>query len=152
MCRHEGRITVRRASVKDSATISALSAQLGYPSAVDRVRERLLTVGRSRCDAVYVAQSAQGVVIGWVHVAERQLVMTDRDAQIEGLVVDEAWRRKGVGHLLLRTAEQWAVQRGHGAIRVGSNIVRAAAHEFYQKQGYREVKRQVVYRRDLEQM
>jgi len=152
MCPHEGCTTVRRASVNDSATIAALSAQLGYPSAVDRVRERLLIVGVGQCDAVYVAESAQGVVIGWVHVAERQLVMTDRDACIEGRVVDEAWRRKGVGQMLLQTAEQWAVQQGHRAIRVRSNVVRAAAHEFYQNHGCHEVKRQVVYRRDLEQV
>ena len=143
--------TIRVARLEDAGPIAALSVQLGYQSSADQVRKRLAIVVRSAADVLFVAIAAERGVIGWIHAVERQLVTTECDVQIEGLVVDEAWRRKGVGQMLLRTAEEWALLRGHKAIRVRSNIVRPAAHEFYRKAGYVEVKRQVVYRRALDQ-
>ena len=98
-----------------------------------------------------MAQMSGEPVIGWVHVVRRQLVMADDFTEIEGLVVDEAWRRSGVGQALLSAAEQWTVSKGCHTIRVRSNVVRAAAHRFYEKEGYGEVKRQIVYRKDLGQ-
>jgi GNAT superfamily N-acetyltransferase len=144
-------VEIREAKLSDAHPIARLADQLGYASSASQIAQRLRIVLPSPDDAVFVAASPASGVVGWLHVAGRQLVMSDRDAQIEGLVVDEAWRRQGIGQQLVRAAEHWARERGHSSVRVRSNVVRGAAHHFYRSAGFVEAKQQAVYQRRLKE-
>ncbi len=171
-------IAIRPAVREDTETIAALSAQLGYPSAAERVRSRLESLlhasfvastcgsvpkvaaalrrhlpGRGKLaptdpdDAVWVAETAEARVIGWVHVSVRRLVESDPEAEIGGLIVDEEHRGSGAGRLLMERAEQWARAKGLPSVYLRSNVVRQAAHAFYRKLGYQVVKTQHAFRK-----
>lgn len=140
-------IAIRPATGEDAEAIASLSTQLGYPSTAERVRSRLESVLHSPDDAVWVAETAEARVIGWVHVSVRCLVESDPEAEIGGLIVDEEHRGSGAGRLLMERAEQWASAKGLPSVYLRSNVVRQAAHAFYTKLGYQVVKTQHAFRK-----
>jgi len=97
---------------------------------------------------VLVAEAGSEVV-GWVEVVIETTVVSDTQAEILGMVVDERHRGGGVGSRLLEHAETWARERGAGRIRVRSNVVRERTHGFYLRRGYVESKRQIVFQKNL---
>jgi GNAT superfamily N-acetyltransferase len=75
--------------------------------------------------------------------------VADPQTEIGGLVVDESYRRRGVGRLLMEQAERWAREKGCGAICLRSNVVRKDAHAFYERIGYSNVKTSRVFHKIL---
>jgi GNAT superfamily N-acetyltransferase len=69
--------------------------------------------------------------------------------EITGMIVSPEVRRCGVGRLLVTEAERWAREKGAEVIVVRSNAQRVESHLFYPALGFRESKRQVVYRRNF---
>jgi GNAT superfamily N-acetyltransferase len=141
--------TIRLANAGDAGRIAALSQQLGYPASQEQVQRRLDQIEQDKDHAVYVAEQSDGYVVGWVHVCVRQLVMADPQAEIGGLVVDEGYRCRGVGRLLMEQAERWAREKGCWAICLHSNILRKGAHVFYERMGYNNVKTSRVFHKAL---
>ena len=69
---------------------------------------------------------------------------------IAGLIVDKRYRRKQIGSLLMRHAEEWAAKSGYTVVRLWSSSARTAAHEFYQALGYVNVKTQYSFVKSLD--
>ena len=65
--------------------------------------------------------------------------------EIMGLVVDQNFRRMGMGKLLVEKIIEWTRSVNCKKVRVRSNILRQEAHPFYTGIGFKEVKRQIVY-------
>jgi GNAT superfamily N-acetyltransferase len=142
-------IEIRLAQPEDIERITVLCEQLGYPSSQEQVRQRLHRIRQRGDHAVYVAEQADGRVLGWVHVFVRQLLVTDLHVEIGGLVVDEEHHRRGIGQLLMEQAEQWAREKGRQAVYVRSNVIREGAHAFYERIGYTNIKHSKVFRKIL---
>ena len=66
-----------------------------------------------------------------------------------GLVVDERYRSQAIGPLLLARAEKWARKKGCCAIGLRSNVIRDRAHAFYERHGYKHIKTQKAFHKDL---
>jgi GNAT superfamily N-acetyltransferase len=141
--------TIRLASPRDAKRIAVLCHQLGYPTTQEEAQRRLNQIQQEEHHAVYVAELSNGHVVGWVHVYVGQLLVKDRQAEIGGLVVDEGYRRCGIGQLLMQQAEQWARAKECWAVYLRSNIVRKGAHVFYERIGYSDVKTQLAFRKVL---
>ena len=140
---------VRPASPPDSKDISQLSAQLGYPAPPVAIRKRLSAIGKSRDHAVFIAETSEGSVAGWVHIFIRISVESDRFAEIGGLVVDEAHRTAGIGRLLVKACEGWARKKKCASVRVRTNVMRKETHQFYENLGYAIQKSQTVFQKKL---
>jgi GNAT superfamily N-acetyltransferase len=140
---------VRTARIADAARIAALSGQLGYPASPASVRRRLRSLLANRDHAIWVAELDGEAVAGWVHVFVKQLLESDRMAEIGGLVIDKAFRGQGAGKALVERTERWARSRRLKSIYVRSNIVRKDAHIFYQKRGYEVIKTQHAFRKSV---
>ena len=130
-------ITVRPAKLEDTPAIAALCGQLGYPSALEAVQNRLAQILGLGDHAVFVAEHSEAGVVGWVHVYISCLLERDLQAEIGGLVISEAHRRSGAGGLLMQQAEQWTSQHGGEAVCLRSNVIREGAHAFYRRCGYK---------------
>ena len=128
--------TVRPMTAGDVDRVAALSGELGYPSAPEQIAARFRTVGARPDARVFVAADAGGKVVGWVHVYGRYHLESDRTAEIGGLVVGSESRGRGIGRALMAAAESWARENGFGQVRLGSNVLRAEAHRFYETLGY----------------
>ncbi len=132
----------------DAAAVARLSAELGYPCTASAMRQRIGALARRRHTALFVAES-DGAIVGWVQVESRRLIETGAFAELTGLVVAASARGRGVGRALVAAAEAWAGARGFPALRLRSNVIRTGARAFYERLGYRVVKRQNVFVRPL---
>jgi GNAT superfamily N-acetyltransferase len=142
-------ITIRTARLDDAARLAELSATLGYPVSAEVMATRLKAVLAQSSAVVLLAELASGLVIGWIHGVEQELLESDRRCEIVGLVVDAEYRGNGTGRRLVLATEEWARARGLGQMAVRSNVVRLESHPFYERLGYRKVKTQHAYRKAL---
>jgi GNAT superfamily N-acetyltransferase len=133
--------------VTDAPAIAELAGELGYAVEPAEIGRRLGSLDPG--DEVWVGETG-GLVVAWIHVGERRGLVSAPRAEILGLVVAEAYRGRGIGRLLVASAETWAAARGLGSVLVRSALHRDEAHAFYAKLGYRETKRQAVFVKDLE--
>jgi GNAT superfamily N-acetyltransferase len=139
---------VRRATPIDAPEIAELSGVLGYPADREAMKGRLEGLGSREGQAVFVAETG-GKLAGWIHGAERSLLVVERDVEICGLVVAAGHRGSGVGRRLVEAVEEWARGRGFSEITVRSNVARPESHPFYEKLAFDRVKSQHVYRKRL---
>ena len=139
----------RRGTVRDAPQIAQLCQQLGYPASLVEIQRRLSQIVGEEQHALYVAEAAGGRVLGWIHGYVCHLVEVEPHVEIGGLVVDEDYRRSGIGRLLVGEIENWAAAKGCSAMRLRSNVVRKDAHRFYVNLGYEIVKRQLAFRKVL---
>lgn len=142
-------VVIRQMLPEDAAAVAGLTSQLGYPAREGDIRRRFDLI-KDRYDAhLLVAQHADLAVVGGVHVQATCLLEAETRAEIWGLVVAQAARRTGVGRMLIDAAEEWAVMRGLGVMSLRSNVLRLDAHAFYEQLGYKVVKTQNAFRKDL---
>lgn len=140
--------TIRSATPADCARLAALSTELGYPMSAEEARQRLAAIVAHPDHALLVA-AEDGGLAGWIQVSLSRIFESPEQAEIAGLVVAEAERGRGIGAQLVAAAENWAKQKGCGAVRVRSNVIRERAHAFYRREGYREIKTQSVFEKAL---
>ncbi len=57
-------------------------------------------------------------------------------AEIEGLVVDEKYRRRGIASALIRACKEWAASAGALSIRLEVRASNAAALALYRRHGF----------------
>jgi ribosomal protein S18 acetylase RimI-like enzyme len=113
------------------------------------LERRLLTLLEQDDAAVWAAQ-AGGQVVGMAEVyfvAPQPAPLTGRSrGHLQSLYVEEAWRRRGVGRLLVAAAEEWA--RSRGAVELDLDIweVGAGPLAFYEELGYHTLRRTLVRR------
>ena len=144
-----GELTIRSAALGDAGRLAELSGQLGYPATPDAILQRLSRILGKEEHSLLVAEIPEAGVIAWVHVHLVYPLEEEPQAEIGGLVVDEACRSRGVGHALMQRAEQWARERGCRFLRLRSNVIRTGAHAFYENLGYQAIKTQKVFRKTL---
>lgn len=142
----------------DLPTVARLTAELGYPSPeadvcrryeliTDRPDARLLVACLERGPEASLEQRQD--IAGWIHVQALYSLESEPRAEIWGLVVAESSRGTGAGRLLVEAAEQWAVKRGFTLMGLRSNVARVEARGFYEHLGYRVVKTQNAFRKNL---
>jgi GNAT superfamily N-acetyltransferase len=131
--------TVRPASPEDAPGVAALLIELGYPGdSVEQVRERLARWTRAGNAEVLVAEY-QARLAGAVAVAAIPHFEHDGNwGRIVALVVAEGNRGRGIGRLLVESAEQAALGLGCVSMELTSARRRPEAHPFYRALGYQD--------------
>jgi GNAT superfamily N-acetyltransferase len=127
---------LRDARPADLPALQKLLDQLGYKVADAEVGRRLDRVCAAAGHRVIVAE-AGGEVVGLLHVFERPALEKPCEAIVQSLVVDQAWRGRGVGEALMRKAEAWAADRGLSSTALYTRTERERARAFYERLGYR---------------
>lgn len=143
------KLKIRRARIEDAPRLAELSGQLGYPATPAEIRQRLRGIRPAAQHAVFVADSNDAGVVGWLHVSKQPLLEVDIRAEVNGLVVAEGQRSLGAGALLLAAAEDWARKHRCKGMSVRSNVIRERAHQFYERNGYEHYKTQKSFRKPL---
>ena len=134
-------IDIRQIKPGDSAAITDLSGQLGYPLSQDQIRRNIEAVLSSKDHDAFVAVH-ENKVVGWIGVAHIIMIEMTPFCEINGLVIDEKFRGKGIGKKLIERAKQWAKEKGNDKLRVRCNVKRKETHVFYQHLGFIETKEQ----------
>ncbi len=137
-------IRIREAKMDDGPALTRLSNQLGYPIDLANIEKNIDAIQKEKEGIVLVADSHE-TVAGWIYVSRKISLESGWIWEIYGMVVDEAYRNKGIGHQLLQAAIAWCRKKGAKSLRVRSNIKRKDAHRFYEEQGFQLKKEQKVF-------
>ena len=140
----------RRAAPHDAAALAALATELGYPSEPTATAARLNGLLSSAADVVFVVAGERGGLLGFVHAAEKRLLVSAPFVELEGLIVSAAARRRGVAAALVAAVEAWSLERGVGELRVRARVERDVADRFYRGRGFALEKQQRVFVKRLE--
>lgn len=144
------KVIIRSAEPADAEALAHLTGQLGYPVSAEEAAGRLRQLQtHPEWQAALVAVLPEGQVVGWVQVYRVIFLGGAPFTEIGGLVVDERQRRQGIGRALVQAAEDWARQHGTNDVSVRSNILREGAHAFYRRLGYRLIKTQHTFHKEL---
>lgn len=138
-------LDIRPARPEDAAEIARLSDALGYTATTGEITGRIDAVCSLQGHEVLVAETADGNAVGWIHIFASPRIESAGFVEIGGLVVDERFRRRGVGKRLVAAAFELARRRDSPVVRVRSRTGRRGAHGFYQNLKFRPVKSQQVY-------
>lgn len=143
-------IAIRRAERTDSDALAVLCGELGYPTDAEAMTQRLdMLLARSEL-ALLVACSPEGEVIGVVHVVQSPGLTGPLKVRVPSLVVSVAWRGRGVGRALMAAAADWGRGLGAELMELSSQAHREAAHRFYRRLGFEQIKTSAVFRLVLE--
>lgn len=145
----QSRCAVRAAQLCDCEGMAELAGQLGYECTGEEVRRRLSHMQDASQYSIFVAELPGGQIAGWIGAYLFRSIETGSCAEINGLVVDQSIRSRGIGKTLLDAAEGWALSIGCNAISVRSNSKRDRAHRFYTNNGYKHVKTQKEFHKSL---
>ena len=129
-------ISIKKAEVHHASQIAELLGQLGHPTEPETIREKIFALSTSKADYIWIAQSRARVVGLLAFHLSPLLHAPGNLGRITALVVDEEFRGKGIGRLLVETAEKWGWDRECSRIEVTSGDWRSRAHHFYQDLGY----------------
>lgn len=142
-------IKIRQANIQDAKRIAHLSEQLEYDVTNQQIEERLTKIQHNNAHIVYVAALANEYVIGWAHAQISDLLIVPTQAIVLGLVVEQNYRCRGTGRILMQQIEQWASLAGCEGVRLNSNLKRKEAHLFYEKIGYSNIKQSLAFYKQL---
>ena len=121
-----------------------LARQLGYENMLGGLTARFEKLRRDKEQRLFVA-IVNGQVVGWIHFCPRKLLQAEFRLEVLALVVDSRLRRRGIGKLLLLTAQRSAADNGLGMVALYSGDKRREAHLFYRKLGYKNSKNAKVF-------
>ena len=101
---------------------------------------------RRRNAAIFVAE-LDGKVAGYVNVEVGTIppiYVHDKEAYLCGIVVDNEYRRKGIGKALMKEAEGWAKKKGLYSIALTVHTGNKGAYTTYKKSGFKELNLKMV--------
>ncbi len=136
--------TVRQIHLEEVRT---LCAQLGYEVEAELLEKRFEWLAKDPDHYFCAATDETGRVVGWGHGFIEKTLITGKRLVIAAMVVDEGFRSKGVGALILGAIERWGQDQHCEAIRVLSRMTRERAHAFYERNGYSKDKVSQVFKK-----
>ena len=137
-------LLLRKATLKDAEAICRLSGELGYKTTIEKTQIRLKEVSRNDDHLVVVVCDDQHV-IGWIHAFYSITIESDSFIEIGGLVIDNTFRRKGLGKMLVQKIIEWSHLKYTNKVRVRCNVVRKETHRFYESMGFSLTKEQKIF-------
>ncbi|MBN2443517.1 MAG: GNAT family N-acetyltransferase [Spirochaetales bacterium] len=134
---------IRNVKTEDYKSIHTLSLQLGYNYPIDKVKSKINDLLNNDDHFILVAVNEEiNKIIGYIHLERYRTLYSDDLLNILGIVVEENYRNKGIGSMLLAEAEKIALIKNCIGIRANSGTYRKDTHIFYQKKGFEDVKDQ----------
>ncbi|TPG38179.1 GNAT family N-acetyltransferase [Flavobacterium pectinovorum] len=142
------KLFLRHAELNDVEFINKLSNQLGYKSTIEKTHNRLSEILNNVDNCIYVIIVNENI-IGWIHGFYSLRVESESFVEIGGLIVDENYRRNGIGKILVKKVIEWAHSKKSNKIRVRCNTLRKETHIFYNRIGFIETKEQKIFDMNL---
>ena len=136
------KITIRQFSIEDIKIVQQLMHELGYPLNEEEI---LFNIDKTndRNGIILVAELG-GNVVGCLSAVINVSLAEGMFGEIVSLVVSRKYRGLGIGKFLMKQAEDWLKPQVE-KIRIRANSIRLEAHKFYKSLGYKEVKTQISF-------
>lgn len=122
----------------DINILAELTTQLGYQVSPEKLKQRIDILQRDLKYTTLVAEY-KNKIIGYAGLIQQFTWQTDSEILvIQAFVIDEKYRGKGFGKLLMQEIETIALNKNIMRITLnsGNRPERLDAHAFYKKQGF----------------
>lgn len=136
----------RKYNQSDAEGLILLMSQLGYNHSKETISNNVCSV-REMGGEIFVAE-VSGEIHGCVSAIIDVRLAEGKNGEIVSLVVSEESRGQGLGKALTLEAENWLSERVSN-IRVRANSLREQAHLFYASLGYKKVKTQAIFVKNI---
>ena len=120
--------------------------------AEDCVAEAQTFLADPHNSAVFLALTEPRKPIGFIEISLRNYAESATISPvpfIEGWFVESAYRRQGVGRVLVNAAEQWASSRGFREIASDAQLHDTGSIAAHLRLGYQEVERNVCFLKQI---
>ena len=142
--------TIRTATLEDASALAGLLSELGYKTSEEQMLMRLSRVIDVNEYATFVAEVGDKVV-GILGVrCGFHYARDGKYARIIALIVTSSYQGRGIGRLLVDTAENWAKENGVGRLMANTALHRTSAHRFYEALSFEHTGRRYVKILDAE--
>lgn len=130
-------VTLREASGVDAAAIAALYRSFVSSPHINVRADRLETIAVDPNNFIFVCE-VDDVVCGtaFLTICLDAMFGSQPYGVLENVVVDEAWRGKGIGGRLFRQVEDVCRIRDCSKIMLLSSSTRESAHHFFEQRGF----------------
>lgn len=112
------------------------------------LREEFFKMLQSTKDRFYLAKMDE-MYIGFIHLSIRSDYVEGSHSSpvgyIEGIFVQEPYRRKGVSKKLVESGEAWLKSQGCKEIASDTEVMNTNSQLFHEKLGFREAGRIIAY-------
>lgn len=107
---------------------------------------------RTLISQVYILETDEGEPIGFIELFVRNYAdgtISTSVPYVEGWYVDERFRERGGGKLLMERAKQWAREQGSSELASDAEITNQVSIRAHKALGFREIDRNVTFLMDL---
>ncbi len=144
---------VREVTANDASEWFRLRKLLWDESSDDEHRTEMLDIyEHHETQLVLVAETEGEKLVGFLEASIRPFVEdchSDHVGYLEGWFVEPEYRKQGIGRRLVKTAENWAREKGCTEMASDSEIGNDLSLSAHQNLGYEETSRLVHLRKDL---
>ena len=144
--------SIQEISRDNISAIAHLATQLWPDTNTDEMFEHFEEVLLADHPTAFLLLQNQNP-IGFIELSVRQDYVEGAEdmpvAYIEGIYVDNIYRKKGLAIQLIHKAEQWARSQGYTQLCSDSELANTGSIIFHQKAGFEEVGRIVCFVKNL---
>jgi glucosamine-phosphate N-acetyltransferase len=133
-----GMAQIRKCVSADFGQVAALLVQL-WPQKVQNLAKLHGAFDRALISTTqrYVCAVEDGEIVGFASLSMKSSLWQEALlANLDELVVDEAWRGRGIGGALIDYVVEIARKTGCSRLELDSAFHRTDAHEFYERRGF----------------
>ena len=131
---------IRTLKDTDALAVCELSRQLGYPLDSGQFLGRLLMLRENPNHSLWVMEAAEKGVCAFAHFERVVGMVHVPRLDVNALIIDERFRRKGLAKRFMLYAESYARTEDLTQVYLTCNIARTETHDFYDAMGYQKVK------------
>ncbi len=144
-------LEVKKAQSADISDIAQLAAKM-WDHPVEELAEEFKALAENP-EAALFAAVAKNEIIGFAQCQLRHDYVegcsTSPVGYLEGIYVDDRWRRQGVAGALLRACEEWARSKGCTEFASDCELDNADSLRFHQSLGFGEAGRIICFTKRL---
>jgi len=134
----EQQLIIKDATAEDILALAGLMNDLGYPTTPEEMGLRFGHIfNHSEYKTFVVCLNEE--VVGMAGVTQNYFYeQNGKYVRVLAFVINHSYTRKGIGKLLLKAVENWAIEIGATSVLLncGNREERNEAHKFYQDRGY----------------
>ncbi|MBE9019545.1 GNAT family N-acetyltransferase [Chroococcidiopsidales cyanobacterium LEGE 13417] len=126
-----------------------LALKLWSDESFEEMQKSLTNILHSPREAGFLVKDDNDKAIGFMNLSLRYDYVPGATqspvAYVEGIYVEDEYRKQGIGTKLIQFAQQWAIERGCVELASDALLDNTASYDFHTKVGFQEVERVVTF-------
>ena len=144
--------SIRRATKQDVETIAKLAIQMWESHSLEEMAQDFSEEIHQGSSAIFLA-FVNDIAVGFAQCGLRYDYVEGTESSpvgyLEGILVEEAYQKKGLAGELLRVCEQWAREQGCTEFASDCELVNEDSLNFHLKMGFKEANRIICFTKKI---